>query len=85
MRNETISTSPHSNVMVLCTSFRLTLAEGEILERGLNFIPTPTKLDKLQLRHDLYDYHRKLKILDHFAYDSDSVLKRVSPYLNASM
>lgn len=57
--------------MVLCTSFKLTLAEGEILERGLNFIPTPTKLDKLQLRRDLYDYHRKLKILDHFAYDSD--------------
>lgn len=57
--------------MVLCSSYSLSSAEQEVLERGLNFIPTPTSFNKIQLRKDLYDYHRRLKILDHFNFNQD--------------
>lgn len=56
--------------MVLCTSYRLGPAEHEILE-NLNFIPTPRAFDKFQLRKDLYEYQRRLKILNFFEFDRD--------------
>lgn len=57
--------------MVLCSSFRLSLDERAVLEKGLSFIPTPSHINRLQLRQDLHNYHRKLKILDFFTYNSD--------------
>nr|XP_029604681.1 uncharacterized protein LOC115190770 isoform X1 [Salmo trutta] len=36
------------------------------------FIPTPTKIDRMELRRDLHTYHRKLKLLDHFNYNTDN-------------
>lgn len=55
--------------MVLSSSHRLSPAERELLEKGLTFIPTPKVLNKLQLRKDLYDYHRMLKILSFFDFN----------------
>ncbi|KAJ3598718.1 hypothetical protein NHX12_000681, partial [Muraenolepis orangiensis] len=43
----------------------------EVLEKGLAFIPTPTQVDRMELRRDLHVYHRRLKLLDHFQYESD--------------
>lgn len=63
--------SSYTNVMVLCSSFRLSSDERAVLERGLSFIPTPRYVNRLQLRQDLHNYHRKLKILDFFVYNSD--------------
>lgn len=57
--------------MVLCSSYRLNPAKQEIMEKGLTFIPTPMALNKLQLRKDLYEYHRRLKILNFFDFDRD--------------
>ena len=45
--------------------------ERNVLERGLSFIPTPGILDRMELRRDLHTYHRRLKLLDHFNYDTD--------------
>ena len=76
-----LSHPPSSNVMVLCSSFALSSAELALLERGLNFIPTPTVFDKTLLRKDLYDYHRRLKILDHFNFNQN---RTVVPFKNPS-
>ena len=43
----------------------------EILERGLTFITTPSLPDRDLLRRDLHTYHRRLKILDYFKYNTD--------------
>jgi len=45
--------------------------EREVLERGLTFIPTPKHIDHMELRRDLHVYHRRLKLLDHFNYETD--------------
>lgn len=67
--------------MNLCASYKLGTVEREILEKGLTFIPTPTLFNKLQLRKDLYEYHRRLKILEHFSYNLDYSHQ---PFINPS-
>ena len=59
--------------MNLCSTFRLTAAQRQILERGLTFIPTPTQTDVTVLRRDLHMYHRRLKILEHFQFSTSYV------------
>lgn len=64
--------TPHnSNITNLCSSLKLNNFQREILEKGLTFIPTPRPPDRTQLLSDLHTYHRRLKILDHFHYNSD--------------
>ena len=41
------------------------------MERGLTFIPTPALPDRDLLRRDIHTYHRRLKILDYFNYNTD--------------
>lgn len=68
--------------MNLCASYKLGVVEREVPEKGLKFIPKPTSFNKLELRKDLHEYHRRLKILDHFSYNLDySHL----PFINPSM
>ena len=43
--------------------------ETNILETGLTLIPTPKNPRRSDLRHDMFNYHRRLKLLDHFGYD----------------
>ena len=57
--------------MNLSPSFILSSQQAEVLERGLTFIPTPTRQDHGELRRDLYKYHRRLRLLDYFQYNSD--------------
>lgn len=57
--------------MNLCASYKLGVVEREVPEKGLKFIPKPTSFNKLELRKDLHEYHRRLKILDHFSYNLD--------------
>lgn len=52
--------------MNLSAVFSLTVAQLEILEKGLTFIPTPHPPTRPELRRDLHTYHRRLKLLDHF-------------------
>lgn len=47
------------------------MEEREVLEKGLSFIPTPGKLDRDEIRRDLFTYHRRLKLLDYFQYEKD--------------
>lgn len=64
------NTTPVSNIMNLSRSYRLSEVEMRVLELGLTFIPTPKQPDRRELRRDLHTYHRRLKLLDHFKYES---------------
>ena len=67
------STTPtHSNVLNLALTFSLSAGETSLLDKGLLFIPTPSKVDKQALRRDLHAYHRRLKLLERFGYRSDT-------------
>lgn len=63
--------SDESNVTNLCSAFRLSDVQRDLLEKGLTFVPTPERACGLTLRRDVHLYHRRLKILDHFDYDRD--------------
>ena len=62
-----LHTAP-SNILNLSTSLILTPAQTSLLEKGLTFIPRPTTLDREELQRDLFKYHRRLTLLDHFQY-----------------
>lgn len=63
-------TPTQSNILNLSLTYTLHESEKTILEKGLFFIPTPLKVDKNGLCIDLHKYHRRLKLLDHFEYDT---------------
>lgn len=60
-----------SNIMNLSKSFIPTAAQVKLLERGLTFIPRPNKFDWEELQRDTHKYHRRLKLLDYFDYNTD--------------
>lgn len=60
-----LSHPPSSRITILCSSFKLGLVEQELLEKGLNFIPTPRSFNKIKLHKDLYDS------IDHFNFDQN--------------
>lgn len=62
----------HSNILNLSLTYSLSEAEQSLLERGLFFIPTPLTTNRQDLRRDLYRYHRRIKLLDHFDFTMDS-------------
>lgn len=58
----------NKNIVVLSKHFILTEAQYKLLNKGLTFVPTP-KLDsdtKSQMKLDLQNYHRKLKLATFF-------------------
>ena len=71
--DECNNTAPTCNIMNLSRSYRLNEIESRVLELGLTFIPTPRQPDRKQLGRDLHVYHRRLKLLDHFNYESEHV------------
>lgn len=66
-----LTTPKQSNIKNLSATFRLSPLECEVLERGLSFIPTPSNSDRMELCRDMHVYHRRLKLLDYFLYDTD--------------
>lgn len=60
-----------TNIMNLSKSFIPTAAQVKLLERGLTFIPRPNKFDWEELQRDTHKYHRRLKLLDYFDYNTD--------------
>ena len=60
-----------SNVLNLSKLLSLSTAQTQLLERGLTFIPRPTKYDWEELQRDLHQYHRRIKMIDYFQFQSD--------------
>lgn len=58
----------HSDSNILNLSSLLTLSPPQItlLEKGLSFVPRPKRFDWEELRGDIHQYHRRIKLLDHF-------------------
>lgn len=46
---------------------------------GLTFIPTPPSFDREELRRDLYQYHQRIKLLDHFDNSNQNVVPFTLP------
>ncbi|KAG8005394.1 hypothetical protein GBF38_001132 [Nibea albiflora] len=61
-----------SNILNLATLFTPSPEQLSLLERGLSFIPRPTKLDREELQRDLHNFHRRLKLTDHFHPNNNS-------------
>lgn len=72
MGGPTKELQPHSNVLSLSLTFSLSEIEEKMLQRGLFFIPTSEGVEKESLQRDLFRYHRKLMLLDHFDYTVNS-------------
>lgn len=64
----------YKNVVNLCRKFTLTAAQMSVLSRGLNFIPTQTCNQKMkdQIRFDIQEYHRRLKLAVYFENEPES-------------
>ena len=68
-----------SNVTNL-SALQISKSQQEMLERGLTFIPTPPLPDRDLLRRDIHSYHRRLKILDYFDFNTNcSFIPFISP------
>lgn len=74
-----LSWGSSSNILNLSTLFQPTLDQIKLLEMGLTFIPTPPSFDREELRRDLYQYHRRIKLLDHFDNSNQNVVPFTLP------
>lgn len=54
-------------VLNLSKTFSPSAAQLSLLERGLTFIPSPSTVDSKELRRDVHQYHRRIKIMDYFS------------------
>lgn len=50
--------------------FQLTATQVDLLSKGLTFIPAPQDFNKYRLLQDLHSYHRRIKLLDFFDFES---------------
>lgn len=71
------------NVVVLARNFSLTKEQEDLLNKGLTFIPTIDihKEQKKQLKLDLQNYHRKIKLA---AYFGNVTTKELKPFMGNS-
>ena len=77
-----ILTLGQSNILNVSLTFVLSEGEEALLEKGLFFIPTPWAVDRDELQRDLHRYHRRLKLLDHFEYNTDRTRE---PFIDPSV
>ena len=73
------------SVINLCKNFVLTAAQFSVLDRGLNFIPTRgsgAKNTLNQIRSDLQQYHRRIKLAVYFEREPDSRRPPFTPKSN---
>lgn len=71
------------NVVVLAKKFQLTEPQYDLLSRGLTFVPTLKKHKNhySQLKFDLQEYHRRLKLADFFKNSSGKKQPFIGPSL----
>lgn len=72
------------NVVVLAKDFHLSKPQHDLLSRGLMFIPSLDigRNQKVQLRLDLQNYHRKIKLASYF---KDSKKTEIPPFTGPSI
>lgn len=72
------------NVVVLTKKWKLTKPQLDLLHRGLTFVPTLNKNKNhyLQMRLDLQNYHRRIKLADYF---KNSPQERKKPFIGTSI
>ena len=55
-----------SNYVVNLSSVDLSEAEIKLLSKGLSFCPTPRKVDWIELKADVEDFSRRLRLKEYF-------------------
>lgn len=70
-----------SKILNLSTPFTPSKSQQTLLERGLSFIPRPTKFDREKLQRDLHHFHRRLKLIDYFHLHPE---KQQTPFTHSS-
>lgn len=70
-----------SNILNLSTLFSPSTPQRHLLEKGLSYIPRPTRLDREELQRDLHHFHRRLKITDYF---HNKPNRRPTPFVHPS-
>ena len=60
-----------ASTVVNLSSYPLTTGETSLLSKGPTFCPTTTKIDRLQLTSDLYDFYRRLRLKEYFSAKPD--------------
>lgn len=56
-----------SLILNLSATFHPTTPQISLLEKGLTFIPHNNRINKQELNRDIHNYHRRLKLIDHFS------------------
>lgn len=64
--------NPLNNIFNLSKTFSISYPQGELLSRGLSFIPTPRGRDREELMGDVHTFNRQLKPLDNFGYTQNT-------------
>ncbi|XP_070573541.1 uncharacterized protein [Ptychodera flava] len=67
----TTTTQRNPSTIVNLTQTQLTDDEKSLLEKGLSFSPTPTKINKTLLETDMNTFHRRLRLAEFFHSDGD--------------
>lgn len=70
--NPDLGWNSSSNILNLSKLFTPSVAQIQLLEKGLSFIPRPSKYDWEELHRDLHRYHRRIKIIDYFHHKPNS-------------
>ena len=52
--------------MINLSGFKFTKAEYKILSYNLNFVPTPSSINKSDMARDIKKFDRKIRLRDHF-------------------
>ena len=60
------TTNERSTKIINLSRKKITNAEQKILEKGLKFTPTPEKENSYELKQDLFEFERKLRLAEYF-------------------
>jgi hypothetical protein len=63
----TLRQDKYASVIVLSTKFQPTDQQLSVLSKGANFCPTPKFIDEVQLRMDLGEFQRRMRLLEFFS------------------
>ena len=66
-------TTEDLNIVVNLSSRLLTQEEKVVLSKGLKFCPTPTDIDMYEVRRDINEFLRRIRLREYFYNDDDDV------------
>lgn len=78
--SENADNSENNTKVVNLSNHALSRDEISLLSKGLSFCPTPPEIDPLRLDTDLKEFHRRMRLKDHFHSDDSDDSPEESDY-----